>query len=651
MILEQLVLQDFGLYRGRQVIDLRPPSRKRPIVLIGGMNGGGKTTFLDALQLALYGKLAQCSNRGELAYDEFLHRSVHRKSAEGAAIELSFSHTSEGKTHEFQVRRAWGVRDKRERLEVHHDGGLDPVLTDAWAEHIEDLLPLRLSRFFFFDGEKIESLADLEKSTEVLSTAIHSLLGLDLVDQLTTDLQVLERRKRAEQKSDAEKEQLAQIDEEIERLKLRQQELVEERAAAQNVLDRAAKRLREAEERYKQVGGAAFEKRKEIESKRAAHDERLRILEDELREIAAQAAPIMLVADLIDTVVADAEAERASAQAQGVGELLATRDAKTLETARKAGATEKLLQTLRDFLTEDRTRRTRAQQEGFYLDLSTEGHAALAAVQALLGPEAKERIRKLIAQADRLEIEIEDLDRKLARAPKQEDAIAKLAAERAEAQNAVEQAERAIREIDETADRVNRELITYTRRKEDALETTVEQERWARMLSRSEQMRQVFARFRGTVVSRHVRRLEELILDSFQQILRKDSLIAGLRIDPQNFAMTLIGQDRRDLSPERLSAGERQLLAISTIWGLARASGRPLPVVIDTPLGRLDSIHRKLLVERYFPNASHQVILLSTDEEIDAKLYEELEPYIGHKYRLDYDDRTGATHVVPGYFW
>jgi len=53
------------------------------------------------------------------------------------------------------------------------------------------------------------------------------------------------------------------------------------------------------------------------------------------------------------------------------------------------------------------------------------------------------------------------------------------------------------------------------------------------------------------------------------------------------------------------------------LWGLARASARPLPAVIDTPMARLDAAHRQHLVERYFPNASHQVIVLSTDTEVD----------------------------------
>lgn len=651
MILDEIVLQDFGLYAGKQVFDLRPKSPNRPIVLIGGMNGGGKTTLLDALQLALYGKLAQCSNRGDLAYDEFLARSVHRKNAKHAAIELTFSHTAEGTKHEYRLRRSWSAQDGRERLEVHHGGGLNTDLTDNWSEHIEGLLPLRLSRFFFFDGEKIESLADLEKSADVLSTAVHSLLGLDLVDQVTADLQVLERRKKAEQKSDSEKEELARIETNLASVKERQEDLVQKRATAQNSLDRAVKRFKAADARYEQIGGAAYEKRKEIEGKKHSKEERLAVLDEELREIAAQAAPLMLVTDLLEMAIADAEAERATQQAKGIGQLLETRDKKSLDAAKKAGATDSVLRALREFLSADRSRLQAAANGDRYLELSAEGHAILTSVVALIGDDAKARIRSLIGQAEKLEQEIEGLERKLERAPKEEDAIAKAATERAEAKQAFEQAERAIRDIDEEADKVSRELITLTRKKETALETSVEEERAALMVTRSEQMRRTFARFRDKVVNHHVHRLEELILDSFQQILRKQSLVDGLKIDPATFGLKLLGQDGQTLSPERLSAGERQLLAISTIWGLARASGRPLPVVIDTPLGRLDSSHRKLLVNRYFPNASHQVILLSTDEEIDKTLYSKLEPHIARTYKLEYDDRVGSTKIVPGYFW
>lgn len=112
----------------------------------------------------------------------------------------------------------------------------------------------------------------------------------------------------------------------------------------------------------------------------------------------------------------------------------------------------------------------------------------------------------------------------------------------------------------------------------------------------------------------------------------------------------LTGKNGKDIPFDRLSAGERQLLATSLLWGLARASGRPVPTIIDTPLGRLDSSHRRHLIERYFPCASHQVLLLSTDEEIVGSYYKTLEPFITRTYMLSHDEDSGKTHIQPGYF-
>ena len=122
-------------------------------------------------------------------------------------------------------------------------------------------------------------------------------------------------------------------------------------------------------------------------------------------------------------------------------------------------------------------------------------------------------------------------------------------------------------------------------------------------------------------------------------------------IDAETCAVELTGLNGRPLSPKELSAGERQLLAVALLWGLARAAGKPLPVVIDTPLGRLDGSHREHLLDRYFPAASHQVILLSTDTEIDEAAYDRLARHVGRAYRLEFDPDANATVVEPGYFW
>jgi len=83
---------------------------------------------------------------------------------------------------------------------------------------------------------------------------------------------------------------------------------------------------------------------------------------------------------------------------------------------------------------------------------------------------------------------------------------------------------------------------------------------------------------------------------------------------------------------------------------MAKASGRPVPTFIDTPLGRLDSSHRSHMVERYFPNASHQVVLLSTDEEITGRYFSLLRPYIGRTYRLESREAGHDTVLKEGYF-
>ena len=93
MLLTELVLHNFGVYRGRHEVALAPPSADRPVVLIGGLNGAGKTTFLDALQLALYGHRARTSNRAQIGYDEYLRRCINRgvSQEDGAALEISFT--------------------------------------------------------------------------------------------------------------------------------------------------------------------------------------------------------------------------------------------------------------------------------------------------------------------------------------------------------------------------------------------------------------------------------------------------------------------------------------------------------------------------------------------------------------------------------
>jgi DNA sulfur modification protein DndD len=145
--------------------------------------------------------------------------------------------------------------------------------------------------------------------------------------------------------------------------------------------------------------------------------------------------------------------------------------------------------------------------------------------------------------------------------------------------------------------------------------------------------------------------LREAVVGCFAQLWRKGDLIRRIEIDPRDFNVTLFDQHNRAVPKKQLSAGEKQIYAISVLRALAQASGRPLPMIIDTPLGRLDSDHRKHLIERYFPHASHQIVIFSTDTEIDRTYFQELEPSISHAFQLRYDSAEARTVIENGYFW
>ncbi len=194
----------------------------------------------------------------------------------------------------------------------------------------------------------------------------------------------------------------------------------------------------------------------------------------------------------------------------------------------------------------------------------------------------------------------------------------------------------------DTADR------EFKRDLHEASEERLKNERLRRIVQHAGRARETLATLRARATERHVKRIQSMVLESLQLLLRKDNLVQEVVIDPHTCEMELLTHDGRPVRPRTLSAGERQLLAVALLAGLARASGRMLPVVIDTPLGRLDSDHRMRFVQSYLPNASHQVIVLSTDTEISPDILETLDGAVSHTIRLEHDVETRATRAVEG---
>jgi DNA sulfur modification protein DndD len=213
-------------------------------------------------------------------------------------------------------------------------------------------------------------------------------------------------------------------------------------------------------------------------------------------------------------------------------------------------------------------------------------------------------------------------------------------------------------ELEATANREDKELNSLEYQRQEAIRNLQKAfdnfrggEALERRLELVRKTQIILEKYLTRLTVTKVHSLEELITARFKELIRKPDLIKSVEIEPENFNITIYGDDSQPLSKNQLSAGEKQMLAISILWALRQLSGRPFPIAIDTPLGRLDSDHRSNLVNHYFPNVSHQVILFSTDKEIDKTYFEALKPFISHAYHLIYDPKKGATRVEEGYFW
>lgn len=654
MILDQLTVHDFGVYGGRQQVILTP-ERDRPVILFGGLNGGGKTTLLDAFQLCLYGSAARLSNRNGHAYDEYLRRSIHKSAARSAAsLELGFRHRTNGTEQSFTLMRSWTATKSgvREQFEVARDGQFDRLATEHWATQVEDFIPARIAHLFLFDGEKVEGYADLDSAPALVATAIQNLLGLDIVERLALDLTSIERRHRTASKTPAEQIQLEDLQTEIRSVDAARVFLAQARAAAGNALDRARRENADVEERYRREGGTLYEQRASKEAELAARLRQLDLSRRALQELAGGIAPLLLVSGQLSDVARRDEQEESARRARETLDVLSREHQAMLAHPIIAALPQAERNALAGDLGQRRQERESATNEPVMLGLDGAARVELHAVRGNMDMTRTELSRLLDEERAAVRL-VEELKAEVAAIPSH-DAIAGLEAQRAATQSAMQAAELEFKQKSDELSKIDGELANLRQREERLAEAEAKarfaQEDVVRMLRHSERVRSTLGRFRDAVVVRHVERIQALVLDSFRQLARKTNLVGDLKIDPITFGLELRGGDQRPLSAERLSAGERQLLAIAILWGLARAADRPLPTVIDTPLGRLDSEHRDHLVRRYFPRASHQVVLLSTDEEITGRHHAALKPAIGREYRLRFDETEARTVIEPGYF-
>ena len=660
MILKSLSLNDFGVFSGRHDIDLAPRTKygnKRPIVLFGGLNGAGKTTTLTAVRLALYGRQSMGRSISNIAYHQQLVEYIHkpRKSIvapNSAAVELDFTYGKHGTVDDFKVVRSWQESGKKtvEHLEIYkNEELLEGLSSEQLQSFLNELIPIGVADLFFFDGEKIADLAE-DETNEALADAIKRLLGLDIVDRLRADLGIYLRENNQTKLPKDIATELKSLETLYKNNYAKYQSFIGKNVDLNTELVSITADAATTQQRINELGGAWATSRQAEELRTEQIIKEKDSTNSQIKELFSDAIPLALAKNSIANLLEQLEQEKATKTQRVAKEELNKHIEKLrVELAKVVGNSSKkavnnAIDSTFDQVMEDDSNTT------IIHDISdTELNQIQSLVRSYV-PQQVQQLNALTSRAEELEEELTIASANIARAPDQA-RLNDILTELGELQSQKGSLLKQIEVNKEEAKRSLRQAMDNLRRLRDLDQKFSKSMSHGQGITLAANSREMLIEFSEQTKIRKLATLEQEFIKSFGKLARKDDMDILAKIDPQTFDVELTDKRGKTINKKKLSAGEKQIYAIAMLEALGRTSGRNLPIIIDTPLGRLDSKHRTKLVKNYFPTASHQVLILSTDTEIDEDFYSELSPEISHAFSVDYDSSKGCSEFNEGYFW
>ena len=655
MIFDQLTIDNYGVYKGKQVFNLSL-EKKKPVILIGAMNGSGKTTFLNAVDLVLYGKFSNIFKSQSLSYENFLKKNINNQNYDQeTSIELIFHRKLKGKKQNFKISRAWkqnGTSKTKEMFHVFIDDVYDEDITKDWENFVDQILPAQVASLFFFDGEKIEQLADLNTSKEVLKKAINSLLGLEIIDRLNLDLEEFQKRSTLQLKTDKEQTQIQDISKELKTLDKDIETLKQKIVKIEDELAEVNHEIKQLDVELSQKGIAYYNKRKEYEINAKEKEIEIDDLKQKLISIATDNSPFLLIEKELKEIL-NLSKENDTYYGRVKEQKVTNKLIGSIENFSKENCNDKnFLDKLIKFLN-DKEINLKHNLEPIHLFQNLKSEQ----IDFLINTELKknrEIIKKLLHQFDDATENFEKINMIINKIPGDEQ-ITPLIEKQKELKKKTLVLQTKINVVGSEISPLNNLKVQKNILLKQLLNAKINQDLEnldkQRYVKYSDKIKQIINQFQVKALNYHVKKLEKFIFDCFNTLLRKKDLVKKIKIDTNNYELKIYDKKGYEINSENLSAGERQLLAVAILWGLTKASTNVAPTIIDTPLGRLDSTHRANIVEQYFPQASQQVILLSTDEEINERYLKKINPYLSRSYLVEYDHNKNGSKIQEGYFF
>ncbi|CAL1690599.1 hypothetical protein MMB232_00728 [Brevundimonas subvibrioides] len=665
----KLELENIFAYRGRSEIDLSECTPEKNIVIIQGRNGHGKTSLLNAVKLLFLGPGDDRIRRvgfGQtaLSVKHFVtgqqgrwfgvFNTIAKESEAPARVALSWSDEKGGVCRaERMFIPLKGGTDFREAVSVTL--GHRRLEGDEARQYLQIMLPREVVPFFFFDGEQIQSLADAEIGRE--RAEIERLLGLHFVAHIARELQDYGQEKRRAGLPTQVQAAIALAEGQEKAAGARAEAEARARIGLEEeIADLDAERARLETERRSLRNGLSEEERKRLE-------DRIGYIEDERAGVIAKIAGQLPVEAPVLANLALAKQAFDMLEAQ----IESGADATVSERLHRSvpDAVVGVLTELDPLLAEDEARvvalraavsRALAscgvepgrQDNPLFSSISPRDLRALRdrfVVWNQTGSDTAGRqasrlrkIRQLDHEHHQLVRELEESDITTQEARDRyielSDQITKLiddAREKySEAQTHGTEEAKARREQSEHADRAAREYAKF--------ENVVKQNAAYQL---SQQMKRALEHYRSERRRLIRSSVEDRLNERVRLLLGPTQLVKGVRLDDK-FAMTYLDDQDEEIGRYSLSAGMRQLAAMSMLWALKDEAKRSAPVMIDTPLGRIDRENREILMTEYFPAAGVPLIVLPTNTEMGEEDFARLQGRIAKRYEIRNDGGVSA---------
>lgn len=658
----ELKICNFKNYQGLHKINLTPDNEcKRNIILIGGENGAGKTTIFEAVKLCMFGKQFSGSvipNKKYLKYiGDAKNKNSIKEKDESYFIEISIELDNVFPVYSITLRREWIFEDSgiKEDFNILRDGiPLEIVSQEYWEDYITRMIPPYITDYFFFDGERMNELTEGDNAENILRESARDLIGLKLYETLIKDLTSLESKiKRKSIQNDNTKKEITDLDDELSQLNEEFDELSGNIIKNQILINEAEIQLEVLNEEIQRKAGVLAKERDKLNSDLKSGKERLLKLNNEIIKI-CDYVPFVMAGELtkrtLDKLISEKKAKELVANKHLI-ENVNSRINSNISDVLSEKFDEANIAYVKEGLGKIITGMIKEididTNSEIIHDITNEAFHSIDQYFRVIEEKGKKQFKQHLHDRENLELRLNKIENQLKQVP--DDPV-------------INEEIRKINELTERLDllkekqkdlevkkSINESLRKPIETKLTELESgIIKEEEDRRKASSCQNVIDTVNDFIEVILSSKIHELQNMILSMHSQLENKEDMVGDIQIDPKTFSITLFDKNEVKIDKEMMSAGEKEIFALSVLWGLSRLSKSKMPVIVDSLLARLDSSHVNKVATHFLPKAGDQVILLSHDREVDRVIYEKIKPCINQSYVLTYDP---VDKIKEGYFF